>query len=90
MVSNVVKVVNPTGLHLKPAGTFCAVARRYQSTITFTCDNTTANAKSVLSILGACVQCGKDIEIVCNGPDEKEALAALVKLVENGLEEGKI
>lgn len=87
MVSKVVKVVNPTGLHLKPAGTFCARARQFQSTITFTCDNTTANAKSVLSILSACVQCGKEIEIVCNGLDEKMALAALVKLVEDGMEE---
>ncbi|MEE3420464.1 MAG: HPr family phosphocarrier protein [Lachnospiraceae bacterium] len=88
MVSQVVKVVNPSGLHLKPAGTFCARAREYESTITFTFENTTANAKSVLSILSACVQAGSEIEIVCNGPDEKEALSALVGLVESGLEEG--
>ena len=47
----------------------------------------TANAKSVLSVLGACVKCGDEIEFVCEGEDEQEALNALVTAVENGLGE---
>jgi phosphocarrier protein HPr len=48
---------------------------------------TTANAKSVLSVLGACVKSGDEIEFVCEGPDEKEALEAMVGIVEAGLGE---
>ncbi len=87
MVSKVVTVINDAGLHLKPAAAFCTEALKYQSTITFTFQNTTANAKSVLSILGACVKCGDEIEIVVNGEDEEAALDAMVRIVESGLGE---
>lgn len=87
MVSKKVTVVNPEGLHLKPAAYFCKEAVKYKSLITFTFGITTANAKSVLSVLGACVKCGDEIEIVCNGEDEKEALSAMCGAVESGLGE---
>ena len=55
----------------------------------FTCKfrENTANAKSVLSVLGACVKGGDEIEFVCEGEDEAEALKTLVEAVENGLGE---
>lgn len=87
MVSKKVVVMNPTGLHLKPAAAFCKKAMNFLSTVTFTFGNSTANAKSVLSVLAACVKCGDEIEITCVGPDEEEALAALVLAVQNGLGE---
>ena len=87
MVSRRVTVTNPTGLHLRPAACFCKEAVKYRSVITFTFDNVTANAKSVLSVLGACVKQGDEIEIVCQGADEEEALDALCKAVESGLED---
>ena len=55
MTSQKVTVKNPTGLHLRPAGILCKEAMKYKSLITFTFDGGTANAKSVLSVLGACV-----------------------------------
>ena len=57
------------------------------STIVFDIKENTANAKSVLSVLGACVKSGDEIEFVCEGEDEEEALKALVTAVENGLGE---
>ncbi len=59
----------------------------FKSSVTFTFKDTTANAKSVLSVLGACVKSGDEIEIICNGVDEQEALAKLVAAVESGLGE---
>ena len=87
MVSKKVTVKNITGLHLKPAAFFCKEAMKFKSLITFTFEHATANAKSVPSVLGACVKCGDEIEIVCEGADEKEALDALIKAVEDGLGE---
>lgn len=87
MVSQKVIVHNPTGLHLRPAGNLCKEAMRFRSLITFQFKENTANAKSVLSVLGACVKCGDEIEFVCEGEDEKEALEALVNLVQSGLGE---
>lgn len=87
MVSQKVVIKNPTGLHLRPAGILCKEAMQYKSLITFSFNDTTANAKSVLSVLGACVKCGDEIELSCDGEDEEEALRALVTAVESGLGE---
>ena len=87
MVSQKVVIKNPTGLHLRPAGILCKEAMQYKSLIMFSFNDTTANAKSVLSVLGACVKCGDEIELSCDGADEAEALKALVSAVENGLGE---
>ena len=62
MVSQKVTIKNPTGLHLRPAGILCKKAMQYRSSIRFRFRNTTANAKSVLSVLGACVKAGDEVE----------------------------
>ncbi len=88
MVTQKVLIKNPTGLHLRPAGILCKEAMQYKSLITFRFgDDNTANAKSVLSVLGACIKCGDEIEFVCEGEDEDKALAALVAVVASGLGE---
>ena len=87
MVSQKVIIKNPTGLHLRPAGILCKEAMNYKSLITFSFRDTTANAKSVLSVLGACIKSGDEIELMCEGADEEEALAALVAIIEDGLGE---
>ena len=87
MISQKVTVNNPTGLHLRPAGNLCKEAMKFKSLITFRFAGGTANAKSVLSVLGACVKCGDEITFVCEGEDEQEALETLVAAVENGLGE---
>lgn len=87
MVSQKVKIKNPTGLHLRPAGILCKEAMRYKSLVTFHYRGNTANAKSVLSVLGACIKFGDEIEFVCEGDDEDEALKAMVEAVESGLGE---
>ena len=87
MVSQKVVIQNPTGLHLRPAGILCKTAMQFKSLITFTFENTTANAKSVLSVLGACVRSGEEFEIICEGADEQAALKAMIEVVESGLGE---
>ena len=84
MVSQKVTVKNPPGLHLRPAGILCKEAMQFKSHITFRYRENTANAKSVLSVLGACIKSGDEIELVCEGEDEQEAL---VHAIENGLGE---
>ena len=60
MVSQTVMIKNPTGLHLRPAGILCKEAMQYKSLITFQYRGNTANAKSVLSVLGACIKSGDE------------------------------
>ena len=87
MVSQKILITNPSGLHLRPAGNLCKAAIQYKSLITFTFKDGTANAKSVLSVLGACVKMGDEIELVCEGEDEQEALEGLIAAIQDGLGE---
>ncbi|WFR58190.1 HPr family phosphocarrier protein [Anaerocolumna sp. AGMB13025] len=87
MVSGKVIVKNPTGLHLRPAGILCKTAIGFQSKVSIQIKDTTANAKSVLGVLGACIKTGDEIELICEGTDEEEALETLLKAVETGLGE---
>ena len=79
MLRQTVTITNPTGLHLRPAGIFCNVASRYKCRVTFEYDDVSANAKSVLSVLGACIKMGDEITLVCEGEDEEEAMAAMLE-----------
>ncbi len=88
MITKKVTVTNATGLHLRPAGMLCETAMKYSSKITFKTDNNyEANAKSVLSVLGACVKPGEEITITCDGADEEAAIADIINSIESGLGE---
>ena len=86
MLKQKVTVKNQTGLHLRPAGILCRTAMLYKSHISLKHGDTTTNAKSVLSVLGAGVKTGDELEITCEGMDEQEAMEAMVNLFESGLE----
>ena len=88
MVRKKALINNPSGLHLRPAGVLCERAMEYKSHITFCYrGGNVANAKSVLSILGACVRMGDTIEFICEGVDEEDAMRGIIEAVEDGFGE---
>ena len=87
MVSQVVKIVNPTGLQMRPAGNLCREADRFKCRIIIDYKGYEANAKSVLSVLGACIKSEDEITLICDGEGEEEALAHIVACIEAGLED---
>jgi phosphocarrier protein len=60
---------------------------KYKCRVTFDYEGNTANAKSVLSVLGACIKSGNEITLMCDGEDEEQALNELLAFIENGLGE---
>ena len=87
MVSQTFIIRNNEGLHLKPAAALCTEAIKYKSAIQLIFGNTTANAKSVLSVLGACVKRNDEITLQCAGEDEEEALKNVGRVIAEGLGE---
>ena len=85
MVSANVKVVNAEGMHMRPASLFCQTVTPFQSTVKINFNGHEFDAKSVMMLMSACIKCGAEIEIKCDGPDENEALKAAVDLVNSGL-----
>lgn len=87
MVNKRVTVVDETGLHLRPAGILCQMACKYNCKVEFVTPKGKANAKSILSVLGACVKKGDEIELICDGEDEEDAIEGIASAIENGLGE---
>ena len=79
--------VQDAGLHLRPAGKLCDEAIKYKSKISFQRGTMITNVKSLLSVLAAGIKYNDEIEFVCEGEDEEEALAGIVLVIQNGLGE---
>jgi phosphotransferase system HPr (HPr) family protein len=83
-------VANPSGLHARPAALFTQAAARFAAKITV--ENLDrgkgpVDAKSILFLLTAGVSRDQRIRLTADGPDEDEAVDALVDLIESGLGE---
>lgn len=82
MVTQKIVVAEVSGLHLRPAGKISEVCLRYTCKIQIRKGDHIANAKSVLGLLAARVQQGDEIEIICDGADESEALEAVIDVIQ--------
>lgn len=87
MTTRDVIVPNRLGLHARAAAKFVHTAARYRAKVLVRRDNRTMDGKSIMGVLLLAAACGTTIAISAEGPDEGEAVAALVGLVESGFGE---
>ena len=87
MVPAKTKIINPVGMHMRPAQLFIKELTPYQCDVTILFGDKQINGKSIMNLMAACLKQGSEIEIQCDGPDEQAALDAAVKLIEAGLGE---
>ena len=67
MVSKKFVIENEQGLHMRPAGVLAKAVTKFESDVTIVFEDKKINAKSLLNIIGACIKCGSEIELVCEG-----------------------
>ena len=79
-----VTIMNPEGMHARPANLFVQVAHRFQSTVEIVKDSERVDGKSILAILTLAAEQGTELSIEARGPDADEAVRALSELVEQG------
>ena len=87
MVTKRMKVIGSQGVHMRPASVFAAAMGKFQSEVTLRFKGQPINAKSLMHLIAAGIPCGAEIDVVCDGPDEKEALAKATELIESGFGE---
>jgi phosphocarrier protein FPr len=85
IVSKELRVLDPTGLHARPAALIASTARKYQADIRIRRGSAEANARSVTAIMGLEIGGGDSIVITASGDDARAALTELVSVVEAGL-----
>lgn len=81
MIKKQIKIINKLGLHARAAAKVIDCAQRYQSKIHLNFQRKSADAKSILDVMTLGATCGTHIEILADGPDEKNALNALCDLI---------
>ncbi len=91
MVEKEIKVLNPHGLHARPASIFVKIANRFVSDITVCKDNESVNGKSIMGIMMLAANQGAVVKIQAKGADAEEAMreleAFLMKADETGASE---
>ena len=85
MVSQKITVTNEQGMHMRPASVFSQAMTPFASDVKVVFNGTSYDAKSVMMLMSACIKCGAEIEIQCDGADEQDALKKAIELVESGL-----
>ena len=83
MTEKQTSIQNSTGMHARPASTFAETAKNFKSKITVKTENGEGNATSVLMLMSLNMACGTKVTISAEGPDEKEAVKALVDLLDS-------
>lgn len=78
-------IVNPTGLHARPAKVLVALAKRFKADVVVRYSQKKANAKSMVSILTLGAAKGACITVETSGEDEEQALTAIEEAVRAGL-----
>lgn len=91
MKVNRVTIINPTGLHARPASEFVAKAKQFSSRITISNageeNPAKVNAKSIVMLLTLGLSQGSVAEIAAEGEDEEAAVRELTELILSGFGE---
>ena len=66
MLTKNLTVVNPSGLHLRPAGVLSQTAMKFKSDVIIESGEKRIVAKSVLNVLAAGIKCGTEITLICS------------------------
>lgn len=74
-------VVDPLGIHARPASQLVAKATPFASSIEIRTEEKAANLKSILGVMGLALKQGSQFTLVVEGEDEEQALAALTILI---------
>jgi phosphotransferase system HPr (HPr) family protein len=77
-----VVVSDPMGLHARPAARVAQAASPRPCRVTLTYEGASADAKSIVQLLGLFVPGGAQVEIVATGDDADACLDAVVRAME--------
>ena len=87
MIKKEITIINPSGLHARPAAGFIVAAGKFSSEILIRNLDTgkdPVNAKSMVMLLSQGLSKGTRIELSANGADEAQAMKTLAALIESG------
>jgi phosphocarrier protein len=76
-----VEIANKLGLHARASAKLTQLAGRYQSEVWLSRNGRRVNAKSIMGVMMLAAARGMTVTIETSGPDEEEAMTALLELI---------
>jgi phosphocarrier protein HPr len=83
-----VEIVNKLGLHARASAKLTQLAAKFASDVQISRNGRKVNAKSIMGVMMLAAGKGAKVTIEIDGPDEEEAMAALVALIGDCFGEG--
>ena len=87
MISKRFTILNERGIHLRPAMAIVEAVTAAKCSVTVRRWGETFGAHSLLRFMSAQIGEGEEIEIICDGVDEAEAMRVLTGLINSGFHE---
>jgi phosphotransferase system HPr (HPr) family protein len=76
-----ITILDPVGLHARPAAVLVQTAGRYQARVRLVHGEKRADARSIIQLLSLGVRQGSAILVTAEGTDEEDALAAVLAVL---------
>jgi phosphocarrier protein len=87
VIESSARIVNPLGMHARPAAEFVKLASRFKSAVEVRKDELAVNGKSIMGVMMLAAECGSSLTIKVDGEDAEQAMAELLALVADGFHE---
>jgi len=84
-----VEIVNVLGLHARASAKLTQLAAKYQCDVSMARNNRKVNAKSIMGVMMLAAGKGAKVTLETSGPDEDEAMEAIVALINDCFGEGQ-
>ena len=84
-----IEIVNKLGLHARASAKLTQLAAKYQCDVVLSRNNRKVNAKSIMGVMMLAAGKGAKVTLEIEGPDENDAMAAIVALIGDYFGEGQ-
>ena len=84
-----VEIVNKLGLHARASAKLTQLAAKFQCDVSMSRNTRKVNAKSIMGVMMLAAGRGTKVTLETDGPDEQQAMDAIVALIADFFGEGQ-
>lgn len=80
MIEKTIQVENKLGVHARPSAMLVKAATKFRSEFHIEKEGMKVNGKSIMGVMMLAAECGSELNIIIDGPDEEYLLKEIEKL----------
>lgn len=89
MIKATLTISNKLGLHARASAKLTKLATTFKSEVFMSRNERRVNAKSIMGVMMLAAGLGAPLRLRADGPDEADAMAAMIDLFERKFDEGQ-